>query len=540
MRQNLIISEQSNQIISNIYRISSLLTEPSLIEKVLTSIMETVKYDLGFDRSTMFLINKEKMLLECKFISGFTDKQENIARSKPFNLQLHDCIETKVALLGKPILVVDFDSDTTVTNVDKIVTANLDRGCTLYVPLKVKGEIIGILGVDKKRGEAVMAEQEIESLSIFANFASIVIENSRLYEDLLKEKNFSENILNSSINGILTTDIRGRITSLNPAAEEILGIKKEQVHNSSLQEIFNSIPEIEGMLSKTLIERERIKGYENTFKRCDGTNVILNISSSPIIDDDGNLLGTLLLIEDITSERKRDEYLQRMSRLISLGELAAGVAHEIRNPLTGIGVVLDILKNRQRLSKSDKNLLDDAMQEIERLEKIVSDLLAFARPKAFNFEMVGINDIIKSIYFLISEQCNNQNIKLITRHGRRLPKSLMDQEKIRQGLLNIVINAIQAMPRGGDLGIETACQIIKDNGNEEKLLVITISDTGSGIPELVKDRIFDPFFTTHTEGTGLGLSITHSIIKEHRGTIKFESEEGKGTNFIVSLPIVSG
>jgi PAS domain S-box-containing protein len=538
MKHNRNISDQSNQIISNIYRISSLLTEPSLIEKVLTSIMETVKCDLGFDRSTIFLINKEKMVLECKFISGFSAEQENIARSKPFKLQLHDCIETKVALLGKPILVVDFFSDSTVTNVDKIVTANLDRGCTLYVPLKVKGEIIGILGVDKKRGETVITEQEIESLSIFANFASIVIENSRLYEALLKEKNFSENILSSSISGILTADIRGRITSLNPAAEEILGIKKEQVHNRSLQEIFSSIPEIEGMLSKTLIERERIKGYENTFKKNDGKKVILNISSSPIIDD-GNLIGTLLLIQDITSERERDEYLQRMSRLISLGELAAGVAHEIRNPLTGIGVVLDILKNRQRLSKSDKNLLDEAMQEIERLEKIVSDLLDFARPKVFNFEMVDINDIIKSIYFLISEQCNNQNIKLISRHHRGLPKSLMDQEKIRQGLLNIVINAIQAMPRGGNLKIETTCQILKDNGNEEKQLVITISDTGSGIPDLAKDRIYDPFFTTHTEGTGLGLSITYSIIKEHRGTIKFESEEGKGTKFIVSLPTVS-
>jgi signal transduction histidine kinase len=294
------------------------------------------------------------------------------------------------------------------------------------------------------------------------------------------------------------------------------------------------------MLSKTLIGRECIKGYESTFKKNDGKNVTLNISSSPIVDDDGNLIGILLLIQDITGERERDEYLQRMSRLISLGELAAGVAHEIRNPLTGIGVVLDILKNRQRLSKSDKNLLDNAVQEIERLEKIVSDLLDFARPKVFNFEMVDINDIIKSIYFLVGEQCNNQSIKLITCHGRGLPKSLMDQEKIRQGLLNIVINAIQAMPQGGNLHIETACQVLKDNGNGARQLVITISDTGSGISDLARDRIFDPFFTTHAEGTGLGLSITYSIIKEHRGTIKFESKEGKGTRFIISLPVVSG
>jgi signal transduction histidine kinase len=187
------------------------------------------------------------------------------------------------------------------------------------------------------------------------------------------------------------------------------------------------------------------------------------------------------------------------------------------------------------LLKTDKNLIEEATQEIERLEKLISDLLDFARPKEFNFEPADINEIVKSITFLIGEQCNNQGVRLVTRYGHRLTKAYMDAEKIRQGLLNMMINAIQAMPRGGELTIETGGNGADTTG-EDRSVTVTIKDSGAGIPDAVKGRIFDPFFTTHHEGTGLGLSITHSIVKEHGGTIRFDSEEGKGARFVVSLP----
>lgn len=190
MSTDLTPGNTSSNILSNIYQISALLTEPSTMDRAMTFIMETVKGGLGFNRSSIFLINKEKKMLECKFICGFTPQQEDIARSKPLDLEKHDCIETKVALTGSAILIRNFDSDSTVTNTDKIITRNMDRGCTLYVPLKLKGEIIGILGVDRKRGDEEIKKEEIESLSIFANFASIIIENSQLYEALLAEKKF--------------------------------------------------------------------------------------------------------------------------------------------------------------------------------------------------------------------------------------------------------------------------------------------------------------------------------------------------------------
>lgn len=536
MKQHDAPAETSEPILSVIYRISALLTAPSPIDKVLDSIMESVTEGLGFYRAALYLINEEQHLLECKCISGFTPAMEDLARSKPYDLRRHNTLETRVALTGNAILVKDVYADPVLNDMDHLITRRLERGCILYVPLKVKGTVIGILGVDKKRGEPVINEKEFETLSIFANYASIIIENSRLYEALLNEKKFSEDVLNSSISGLLTADVHGRITSLNPAAQNILGIEKENVLHHFICDVFASIPEIDAMLQETLLRREYMKGCECFLKKDTKKNTILSISSSPIIEDAGSLIGVLFLIQDITSERERDDYLQRVNRLISLGELAAGVAHEIRNPLTGIGVVLDILKDRKRLLKTDKDLLEEATLEIERLEKLISDLLDFARPKVFNFEPADINEIVRSITFLIGEQCNNQGVRLVTRYGGKLPKAFMDAEKIRQGLLNMMINAIQAMPQGGELNIETG-RDGADTTGVNRSVTVTIKDSGAGISDAVKGRIFDPFFTTHHEGTGLGLSITHSIVKEHGGTIRFDSEEGKGARFVVTLPV---
>lgn len=528
-------SEITDQILSHVYRISSLLTEPSTVDRVLEAIMDTVKKDLNFNRCSVYLLNKENKLLECKYIAGFSPERETFVKQRPFDITKHRCIETKVLLEGEPILVKNFHSDPVATELDRIVTKRMERGCTLYVPLKIKGDVIGVLGVDKRHDEPEINEKEFESLSILANYASIIIENSRLVEALLNEKKFSENVLKSSINGILTVDVFGRITSLNPAAEEMYQIHRAEALNQYIGDIFDSA-EWKEKTRKILTQHINIKGWEFTPRKKDGQDTILSISTSKIVNEGKDLIGFTFLVRDITNERRRDEYLQRMDRLISLGKLASGVAHEIRNPLTGIGVVLDILRSRKRLSKSDISLINQANGEIERLEKLIADLLTFAKPRKLNFEPVDINNILKSISSLIQEQCNKKKIELVSRLCVNLPQSYVDQERIRQGLLNVIINAIQAMPQGGTLTVETNSHHKENNHVEEQYIVITISDTGIGIAHENKHRIYDPFFTTHSDGTGLGLSITHSIVKEHNGLIRVDSEQGKGTVFTIFLP----
>ncbi len=523
------IPELTDQILSHVYRISTLLTEPATMDKVIESIMQTVRQDLYFNRCSVYLINKMNHKLECRYITGFSPELESFVKERPFDITKHDCIETKVATTGEPVLVKNFNTSPYVTELDRKVTTRMGRGCTLYVPLKIKGDVIGILGVDKKQGEPEINEKEFESLSILANYASIIIENSKLLQDLMNEKKFSENVLNSSINGILTVDIFGRITSLNPAVEKMFGMSKGELINGFIWDIFK-LPDWVESTRKAVFQKVNIKGLEFT---PESDETILSVNTSHIMNEAEDLIGFMFLIQDITSERKRDEYLQRVNRLISLGELAAGVAHEIRNPLTGIGVVLDLL-SRKKLPQRDLKLINEANGEIERLENLISDLLTFARPKKFNFELAEIGNIVNSIYSLINEQCNHLGIKMLINVSDDVDSLYVDQERIRQGLLNIVINAIQAMPSGGKL-IINASNLASGQGPADHIK-ITISDTGIGIPNENKDRIFDPFFTTNNEGTGLGLSITHSIIKEHNGFVKVDSEEGKGTEFTIILP----
>lgn len=524
--------EFTDQILSHVYRISTLLTEPATMDRVVEAIVQTVTQDLNFNRCSVYLLNKTNHKLECKYITGFSPETENYVKERPFDIKKHDCIETRVAVTGEPVLVKNFSSSDNLTDLDRRITTRMGRGCTLYVPLKIKGDIIGILGVDKKHGEPEINEKEFESLSILANYASIIIENSKLLQDLMNEKKFSENVLNSSINGILTVDITGRITSLNPAVEKMFGMMKDTLINRFIWEIF-PLPEWIECTRKAVFHLHNMKGMEFTLNPDDK---ILNVTTSHIMNEGESLIGFMFLIQDITGERKRDEYLQRVNRLISLGELAAGIAHEIRNPLTGIGVVLDFL-SRKKLPRRDLELINEANGEIERLEKLISDLLTFARPKKFNFELADIRNIINSIYLLINEQCNHHGIKMFIRIDDDIDGLYVDQERIRQGLLNIVINAIKAMPSGGNLTIKAA-ELTGDSGScdPESRIEITIGDTGVGIATENIGRIFDPFFTTNNEGTGLGLSITHSIIKEHSGIVKVDSELGKGTEFTIILP----
>jgi len=199
---------------------------------------------------------------------------------------------------------------------------------------------------------------------------------------------------------------------------------------------------------------------------------------------------------------------------------------------------MDVLRKDEGLSESNKELTQEISSEIDRVEHLVSDLLDFARPKRFTFDMAKVNDVIESTKRLINEKCQTQHIKFVAKYGKDLPMLFLDFEMLRQAVLNIAINCIRAMPNGGELRIETIRSMMENNNKEQIPSVsILIKDNGVGIPESIKDRIFDPFFTTHKEGTGLGLSVTYSIVSEHNGRILVDSEAGKGTTFNISLPV---
>lgn len=223
-----------------------------------------------------------------------------------------------------------------------------------------------------------------------------------------------------------------------------------------------------------------------------------------------------------------EEKIAHVDKLVSLGELSASLAHEIKNPLAGIGATIQVLRSNLAEDSSKVEILDEVINQIDRLNKSVDNLLSFVRSNPIQPVLSDINEILERAFFLVKKQIEMQNIK-VDKTYRDIQKIYVDEEQILQVFLNILLNAIQAMPAGGFLLIKS------EKVNSE--IIVNIKDSGIGIPENVRDKIFEPFFTTKSKGTGLGLSISKRIIELHNGKIQFESVDGKGTSFTIILPV---
>jgi signal transduction histidine kinase len=225
-----------------------------------------------------------------------------------------------------------------------------------------------------------------------------------------------------------------------------------------------------------------------------------------------------------------------MDRLVSLGKLASGIAHELRNPLAGIKTTAQALGEEMSGDDSRREYLHRITKEIDRLNDLLKTFFSFAKPQNLNLAHCHIKDIINEIIPFLIKEIADKGIRFIETYDPQLPKIKVDKTQMHQVFLNLFLNAIQAMPNGGELRIE-ASPMISDplKGSKQNSIKVVISDTGRGIPSHIVHKIFDPFFTTKPKGIGLGLSITYQIIKKHGGTIKVESEWERGTSFVINL-----
>ncbi|WP_369901304.1 ATP-binding protein [Bacillus manliponensis] len=235
----------------------------------------------------------------------------------------------------------------------------------------------------------------------------------------------------------------------------------------------------------------------------------------------------IMTFEDITERRKLEQRVERMQRLASLGEMASGIAHEIRNPLAGIKTTTQLLMRRLDLSDENLALAENMLIEIDRVNKIITSLLKFSRPIGSKPQHIKLNDTVKSLFLLMDSMAKEKNVKLSLEENNHYVR--VDRDHLRQILLNLMINGINAMPNGGELNISSK-QIEND-------LTIVVSDTGVGIKEEIIEKIFNPFFTTKPEGTGLGLSVVHQLVIQNEGEIHVTSNVNEGTTFFITFPI---
>ncbi|MBI5591489.1 MAG: GAF domain-containing protein [Deltaproteobacteria bacterium] len=532
--------EKQVRILKSVHSLSHYLGNEFDRELVLQRVLRTCVTGLGFDRSILYLYDPQTNRLICHQTFGFSSEHEKRAKNASYDIDLHDCVPTRAFRSGETIFVHDIHTDRSATPLDIKISEIGEFDFFVFTPIRSGERMIGILGADTATSRREIHKVEIESLQIVANDAARAIERSELYLRFLAERDFIKSIFTNITSGIITLDENKSITFLNPYSENVFKIQQNQALGKHYREVFGHLPSWLRVIDDFLQASKEKQSLEHHLVFPDAKAIFLETHFSKIRQNDQRHMIDLLFLRDITARKRMEEHIRRSDRLISVGVLAAGIAHEMRNPLTGISLLLDDLHDHIEDRGENREMIQRALQEIDRLENLISGLLDFADPsKPAQLAVRPLKDVFQHLFFLIKKQCKNQNIKLFEHLEQDLPEVKLDPERLLQALLNLLLNAIQAMPGGGEISIRVNNVDTEESMLSEPAIRIEVSDTGKGIlPEDIP-FIFDPFFSRNPTGHGLGLAIAHSIIQEHGGRISVFSEPGKGATFWIDLPIAA-
>ncbi len=350
----------------------------------------------------------------------------------------------------------------------------------------------------------------------------------RSRREILRERNFKQTIVENIETGILTLDAGGRVTSANGPAGRILSLP-DLSGPQPIGELLCHWPEVLKTLEEPVGQQPAGIWSRYVYLERDGKNLTFRLARLPLAY--GEEGWHILTVEDLTERVNLRQHMERMERLASLGRLSAGIAHEVRNPLTGVSLLLDELHDRLLGQSGDQALIRRALEEIERLEGLVGELLNFASHPQVHLEPGNAAEILRDTLFLVKKQCQRGGVELRENLAEQLPTILLDSGKLKQAFLNLFTNALEAMPDGGIL------EVVADSLDGQ--LRVIIRDTGEGMPPDRIPLIFEPFYTSKGEGTGLGLAITHNIVSEHHGRIEVESRLEQGSSFTLLFPALS-
>ncbi len=353
----------------------------------------------------------------------------------------------------------------------------------------------------------------------------------QLINDLATENERLEVVLDSLNHGLLVCDDAHVVFFYNKCIDRLIPLSGGDLYEKTAWEAVAD-EEIASFLQRTLENQESVSDEEFTLEQ-GGMTRILWISVMPLVRA-GSIQGNIVHVEDVTEQRNREARLRRAESLASLTTLAAGVAHEIKNPLGSIGIHLQLVdktlsKSSQVSSDDVRSYLDVINEEVDRLNRIVVDFLFAVRPIDVSLEERELNPIIKDLAEFTQYEIEEAGIELVLELEESLPALQLDERYFKQALLNIVKNAIPAMPDGGQLIIRTLRR-----GDEVE---VQVKDTGVGMDEETMQKVFEPYFTTKESGSGIGLTLVYKIIKEHLGEVSVSSREGVGTTFTITLPV---
>ncbi|HEV8440804.1 MAG TPA: ATP-binding protein [Methylomirabilota bacterium] len=396
-------------------------------------------------------------------------------------------------------------------------------------------------------GQLAIAFNHMAS-QLFQERAALEAANTELrrrFGELADLKSYTDSILGSITSGIVTLDLEGRVVTMNPVAELITGLFAPEAAGRYCTEVFGHTAEVAEILMETLVNRAGVANISLTLRRRNGTPLAVELSTAPLRGMEGKDLGVVGVFRDVTLVRELEAQLRRSDRLAALGTMAAGLAHEIKNPLASVRTFTRLVSRKFEDRRFRDTFEKVVPRELERINSIVEQLLQLARPARLSFEPVGLPALLERVLELYGNQIETAQITVVREYARDLPAVPADPEHLYQALVNLVGNALEAMDTGGRLTLRAAWSEDADGvpsgsrASSRRRVKLEVEDTGVGIPPSDANKVFTPFFTTKGGGTGLGLALAHKIVEDHGGAITFRSSPGLGTTFRILLPLVA-
>ena len=339
---------------------------------------------------------------------------------------------------------------------------------------------------------------------------------------------FRDLIFNSVGTGLVALDLDHVITAFNPAAEEISGLPAARAIGRPARDLFGDGVPLEAIHTAILMNPRTSARHETTVRRPDGTSVPVRMTFSALASGDGSQLGLIAVCEDLSVIREMEARMRRADRLATLGRMAANIAHEIRNPLASLSGAIEVLASTPAAAEDRDRLSQIVLRESDRLNEIIRNFLEYARPAPLAREVVDVAEAIDEVLVLLEHGRLPAGVKIVRHLDANLSWRL-DAQQFRQALWNLCLNAVEAMPTGGELAVGAVAR----NG----ALEVTVADTGEGIPSGELGQIFEPFFSTKAGGSGLGLALVHRVVSDHGGQVDVRSDLGLGTTFTLTIPV---
>ncbi len=394
---------------------------------------------------------------------------------------------------------------------------------------------LGVIAAGRRTGLPRLTAGDITLIESIALSVAPMVENARLFQDLRKSQRFQQHVLDGMVSALMAVNLRGELLGFNRAAEELLGWKEHEVLGHAVGELFG--PEIESLIADTIASGEDRARQETFLRSREGAPVPVRLTASLLRDDAGAVYGAIATFLDLTPIRRAEENARQLDRLAALGRFTSSVAHEIRNPLTGIGMGVQHLARVVGQDEREKQNLEFIQSEIKRLDRIVQQLFDVTHPHRLERRPRPLGETLARAFRSMEGTLAARSIALAIDGAAGLPDVPHDADQMQQVFINLFKNAAEASPDGTAITVHAETVSGRGRRRKPQSVVVTVTDQGSGIDEATCRTLFEPFVTTKPGGTGLGLYITHDIVKRHGGHLTVHSTPGHGATFRVELPL---